>query len=364
MISLHDTFKNSLKSVSNTVEWLKLWGTVPVFSWIRAASLYEAGKYQEAANHYKFGLSTNSSHPASLAARLDLAFCLTKCKEFDEAEKVLKTSRTLYPYSKEVVIRLIKLLRFTGRPLEAAWSARTALRHLKADAEVIGYFLISALEQSDKPFLVREALGYSLRFEEVVKNPILEVARAKSHMMQGYFGKAKNSINSVCRIKNPPVEGLLVAAELSIEMCDKQIAKAYLTRALHLYPDFPRVQGMLAELYLQTAGCNKEETAQNITYAKNLAESACKSSKWLAAREVAILASVYGALGDKESAGLIAEKAWNTGKAQFFSSGFGRPVGGSVVEDVTDGEELRARGMTVSIDGLRVKEYIGSGVLM
>ena len=89
----------------------KIWGPLPVVTWVRAAAYYRAGKFSRARDYYLKGLEKYSTHPARYCARIDLAYCLFKLGDLQEAKDHLG-----YVTQKpDDVDRRIKRLRLTPK---------------------------------------------------------------------------------------------------------------------------------------------------------------------------------------------------------------------------------------------------------
>lgn len=290
------------------MKWWKAWRTLPVWSWVRAASLYRAGKFEHAERLYRFGLKRHSLHPAHFCARLDLAYCFFKLGKLDEAEHTLRYVTTHLPASREAFVRLARLQMWSGHSLEAAWTIRRALRSIDVDPELASLFLIAVLDNGGPSYLLDEAVEASKKVEtEGHDFPRLQAARARLELERGSETVGREVLERVAASDEAPFEAIVMHAELLL--ADGKIAhsRRQLRRAMVAAPDYPRVLSLLAESYM------KAGPFYNGEYAKQLATGACQLTNWSSPREMHLLAEAYYHTGDKISALVVASKAKRAG---------------------------------------------------
>lgn len=289
-------------------KWWKTWGTLPVWSWVRAASAYREGKFELAERHYKTGLKRHASHPAHFCARLDLAYCLFKLGKLEDAEHQLRYVTTHLPASREAYVRLARLQMWTGHALEAAWTVRRALRSIEPDPELAAIFLIAVLDNGGPSYLLDEAVEASRSMEtEGDDFPRLQAARARLELERGDAAAGRKTLEQIAAADNAPFEALVLFAEVLVHEGKIAHARRQLRRAMAASPDYPRVLSLLAESYM------KAGPFYNGEYAKQLAINACQLTNWSSPREMHILAEGYYHTGDKISALVVASKAKQAG---------------------------------------------------
>jgi predicted Zn-dependent protease len=289
-------------------KWWKTWRTLPVWSWVRGASSYRAGKFELAERLYKAGLKRHGSHPANFCARLDLAYCVFKLGKVEEAEQLLRSVTNQLPASREAYVRLARLQMWSGHSLEAAWTIRRALRSIEVDPELAALFLIAVLDNGGPGYLLDEAVEASDKIEtEGDDFPRLQAARARLQIERGDELIGRESLERVAVADNAPFEAIVMYAELLLEEGKIAHARRQLRRAMVVSPDYPRVLSLLAESYM------KAGPFYNGEYAKQLAVNACQLTNWASPREMHLLAEAYYHSGDKISALVVASKAKQAG---------------------------------------------------
>ncbi|MBX7139112.1 MAG: tetratricopeptide repeat protein [Oligoflexia bacterium] len=289
-------------------KWWKTWKTLPVLPWVRAASLYRAGKFDRAEAFYRKGIKRAPNHPAQFCARLDLAYCLFKSGKIEDAEKELRFVVTRLKKGREAPLRLARLQLWSGRSLEAAWTLRKALNEEPADLDILSTFMLAVLEHGGPSYLWNEALnGWRALNEQQKQTPRMRALRARFALVMGEVGEYRNDLEKTALNTDAPFEALLLFSETLLEEGKVAHARMELRRVLALEPNHPRTLSMLAEVYLRSGPFYNPEFAQQ------LASSACQSSGWLSAREMHILAEAYYHSGDNVSALNIANKARQCG---------------------------------------------------
>ena len=290
------------------LKWWRTWRTLPVLSWVRAAGLYRAGKFDRAEKFYLMGIESHPNHPAHLCARLDLAYCHFRTGKLEEAEKQLKFVVTRMKNAREAYIRLAKLQLWGGRSLEAAWTLRRACREFVGDEELISNLIIACIDHGGPAHLVSEGERLAAALPESARTSArLRASLARLRVTRGERQEGRAELESLCMDQNAGLEALLLFSETLLEDGHVAHARLELRRALCLEANHPRVLSLLAEAYLRSGDHYSPE------YSKQLATSACQNSGWLSAREMHILAEAYYHCGDNASALIIAEKAKRIG---------------------------------------------------
>lgn len=293
-----------IQVVSLYVRWWKTWKTFPVKPWVKAASYYRSGHFKEAENFYIEGLRKYVKHPARFSARLDLAFCFFKNRKYDEAREQLERVIVEEPRIKEAYVRLARLQMWLGHSVEAAWTLRRALQILQADGELVGLFILSALENYSTQQFVTEGLSHYRKLPLIEQShPLLQLAIAKKDIIDDKVQRPWKPIHNLLTGELQTVEAMIYHAELLFKSEDLVQARHQLQRALSYRPDNPQVLYLLAKIYLA------EGEIYNPSFALQLAQNSCQNSGWKNPKGLHVLADCYSHLGDKMSALLIASRA-------------------------------------------------------
>jgi tetratricopeptide (TPR) repeat protein len=297
-------------------KWWVTWKSLPVISWIKAASLFRAKQYSKALEFYKEGLVRHSKHPAAYCARLDLAYCYFKQGSLLEAEEELRFLCTGFPELKEAHKRLARLQIWTGQSLEAAWTMKRAAGRLQKkgkslDPECAALFVFAALESDAPAFVLKEAIAIArqaaVNCEGEKDSAMLAAARAYTLVKRGDRNRGLMALEEIVGGRHAPFEALIFYIETLLD--DNRIEKARyeLRKAVSVAPRCPRVLSLLAEAYLKTGGI------YNAQYAIQLATAACQEGGWQSPREMHVLARAYLKFGDRISALVVASKARDAG---------------------------------------------------
>lgn len=289
-------------------KWWKTWGTLPVLTWIKAASHYRHGKFEAAQKYYLKGLQKHADHPARFCARLDLAYCLFKNGKLEAAEEQLNLVNSNPKHAREAFLRLARLQLWSGRSLEAAWTVRRALRTVSPDTDLATVFILAVLDNGGPTYLFNEAVdAWSKLSEEQKKNTKLRAACARLRMLKGDYTQGRTELVEIAKLSNAPFEAILLYAQTLFEDGDLNNARLELRRALMQEPNHPRANSLMAELYL------KSGPFYSPTYSMQLATHACQKSNWLSAREMHILAEAFYHAEDNATALVMANKAKQAG---------------------------------------------------
>ena len=233
-------------------EWIERWGSLPVRPWVKAASLYRLAQYEGAVGHYIAGLKSHPRHPARMNALLDLAHCLFRLKNFEDAERYLRQASVVAKHEREPYVRLARLQLWLGHSVEAAWTVRTALTSLPADPELVTLFVTAAVESAGVGPLLSEARDLLRDMHcEPEAAPRLEVARARLKMQDGDLGEARDDLAALATKDRGPFEAVVAFAHVLLEEGKTSYARHHLHRALTVSPEHPKVLRLLALSYLR-----------------------------------------------------------------------------------------------------------------
>lgn len=296
--------------------WVRTWRALPVKSWIKAEMLFEKGRFAEAVEQYRSGLSTATRHPARIAAAAKLAHCLCKTGRFKDAVLTLEEAIREDPSRRDTYVRLAKLDLWLCRPRDAVSTIKECLSRARPDAEIAGLYLLAALECGESSRGVIEAYGLARHFNTSRNSsPFLRTALARYDLIKGNRQRAKSALARLCSEQYAPIEAFIVMGELFLREGNTEYARKYLRKALSVSPQHPRIQTLLAESYLTEGPTRAPE------YALQLASNACRVSQWENPHTMHVLAEAFYQCGKRTDALLVAHKAREVG-SRYRLSGF------------------------------------------
>ena len=295
------------QSVRDAVKWYRLWGTVPVWSWVNAAANFKQQDFQTAAALYRKGIKRHSKHPAIQSAKLDLAYCLYRLDSFDEANLQLDEI-----ISESTVLRDAYLLRarislILGSCSSALRVLNLALKKFPQDARVMTQYAHVALLHPLEEELANEikerlvALKCRLSLEDP-ENVLIDTALAQYEMTWGEIRRGERVLARVLATGKAPFEAVLLRGERLLSQGRILPARELLTRAMRMSTRDPRPLMRLSASYLETG------ISANFDWALQLAEQSCRLSHWQHPECLNVLASVHEAKGDSARAQLYFER--------------------------------------------------------
>lgn len=301
-----------IKFLRTTVKWWRIWGTLPVRTWVRAAELYREGKYEDAVRAYEYGLVTKSSHPGRHCARMDQAFCQFRLGQIREAEKNLRRVQSEVPASIEASARLAQLYAWSGDFVRACEELSRLVERKKTCPKYVAQFVLYALHPQVPQETLRTAISALLGLERSdLALPELEVARACLAVKRGDIEKGRAVLALLVGKANAPIEAHIQFAEILFSEGKLAHMRRQLRRALSLSPDHPGVLSLFAQSYLEAGPFYNPE------FAMQLATKACQAAGWLSPAEMHVLAKAHFHIGDRVSALLIASKAQDVALERF-----------------------------------------------
>jgi tetratricopeptide (TPR) repeat protein len=290
-------------------EWIRMWKSLPVESWIQGAELYKGARYEEAIEFYLKGLKAHPLNPARAGALLDLAHCYYKLKRFCEAEQYLRQVIVAFPNEREGYVRLARLQLWLGLASEAAWTIRSCLQKISPDPELVTLFVTAVVETGGVAYFLSDAREMLANLHcEREAYPRLEVAKARFEMLLGESESARDELAKLAALDRGPFDAVVSFASVLLEEGKTAYARHHLHRSLIVSPEHPKVLRLLARSYLTNGPFFEPE------YAVQLAVRACQSTAWQGIHEMHTLADAYALSGDKVSALLAASKAKEVGR--------------------------------------------------
>jgi tetratricopeptide (TPR) repeat protein len=286
------------------LDWIRRWGCLPVSAWIEASQLYQRGEFQRAAEFYKQGLVSHPRSRAKINALLDLAHCLFRVQQFDEAEMYLRQATSSFPDVREGYIRLVRLQLWLGYASEALWTMRVCINRIPVDPELVALFINAVVESGGEEAAVQEAQNLLQRVHcDAGGFPGLEVARARLSLSSSQCIASRGELSKLAALDRGPFDAVVAYAEVLVREGKLAYARHHLHRALTVAPEHPKVLRLLALTYLHEGALFEPE------YAVQLAVRACQVTGWRGIHELYILAQAYIAQDDKAAALMAATRA-------------------------------------------------------
>jgi tetratricopeptide (TPR) repeat protein len=304
----------------DSLRWMRIWKTRPIYIWLKAAGAFKSGKYLESSEYYRKGLRKYSNHPAHFSARFDLAYCFERMGEYEDAINELSyITSERHPFE-EAYSSKAMLLNYLGRNSAALESLKIGLSVFPHSIKLITRFihisLSSGLRHNEIPLLKKdlEKILSDSKQHVLSEEDIVEINTTISHI-ELVLGDAivgdKILIQALCS-DFPPVEAYLIRGKRLFSLGKQIQAREMFRRAMILSPGNPYPLIMLSESYLISG--QSDETA----WAIQLAESACRVSKWKNVEAVELLGRAYEKNQEKEKAELFLERIRHMSQAAHF----------------------------------------------
>lgn len=289
------------------LRWIRLWKTRPVWPWVRAAENFKSKDFLQAAKLYRLGIERFPNHPAVNSAKLDLAYCLYRNNEYQSALEILQELLKGEENPKDVYLLAARIQMYTGCALSASTTMHSCLLKFPGDIQTLSCYMHSALYSCaglEAQQLIRSEL---LRLKRELtlddsRNLHLDTALAHFEIVRGEIRKGERMLARVLATGEAPFEAVLLRGERLLERGRVLPAREQLTRAMNASPRDPRPVLLLARSYLRNG------TEANPTWARQLAEVACKLSCWQNAECLNVLARAYEASNEKANAQLFYER--------------------------------------------------------
>jgi tetratricopeptide (TPR) repeat protein len=305
---------------SDGLLWMKIWKTTPVLSWMKAAEAYRNGDYSKAVDYYRKGLSKYPSHPAHFSARFDLAFCLEKLGFYDEAIQEVSYLIAFGHELKEAYLLRARVQSYVGKYLNALETLKIAKKVLPGNLEILtSLFHISIdiginLEDIEVQKLELKKLLSCINFENIdTKQDYIDIQVALSHYEYEYGDeiKADQILTKILAEGNATYRCYLVKG-LSLLSYNKIIqAREQFRKALICDPQNPIPQILIAETYLSSG------SQDELVWAIQLAESACRSSKWTNPDAIETLVTAYQRNSELVKVDLFSQRLKEMGNIRF-----------------------------------------------
>lgn len=297
------------------VEWYRMWRTVPVKDWLRAADLFIRGDYSRAAEYYRRGLSHRPMHPASTCARMDLAYCCYRLGRLDEAIELLDLLVGQRVSLRDAYLLRAKLAGIVGCPQDGFEVLAIGNEVFPDDVSILASSLHINLSHQIDARRLHECFGQLLRLKQQLaledeRQVTLDTALAHYELRCGDTEAGDRLLARVLATGAAPYEAVLLRGERLLRLGRILSAREQLTRAMRSAPRNPRPVQLLAETYL-VAGYTEEPE-----FAEQLASVACRLSHWENPECIELLARAYDRKCDYNSSELLKARAQSLRSAQ------------------------------------------------
>ncbi len=288
---------------SDGLLWMRIWKTVPVLAWMKAAEAYRTGNFGNAVEYYRKGLSKYSSHPAHFSARFDLAYCLERLGHYDEAIQELNYLIKLRCDLPEAYLSQVKLLSYMGKYSNAFETIEIAKAVFPDNLEIlIRYFDLlmeldiqldeikstkSKIDELNKAIIRTTDDNYrDVIYTQKIKSEAL-VSLAHYEYFYGDEIKSDQMLSQILTSGVVSKRAYLLKGQKLLNNSRIIQARELFRKAFAVDPLDPIPQMLIAETYATST--DQDE----IKWAVQLAESACKSSKWNNPEVIETLIKVY-----------------------------------------------------------------------
>jgi tetratricopeptide (TPR) repeat protein len=288
-------------------QWWKLWGTLPVISWIIAADEFRKGNFRASAMYYRKGLEKYTQHRVSSYARFDYAYCLYRLNELTQAREELNKIVANRVKLKDAYLLLAKIEGLTGDWFASASVLETCMELFPDDVNVYCIYVHSLLHISNSNDKLEKAIGHLEQIRSTLsvldhKFVLVNTALARYEYLYGDKKVAEQLIVRVLASGAPPIEAILLRVETLLDNGRLLQARAQLSRAMQIAPQDPRAFAIMARTYIGT------NSLQEVHWGLQLALLACQLSAWQNPEYLHLTIDAYSRLGDHTTSLLFRNK--------------------------------------------------------
>lgn len=286
------------------IDWIRMWKSLPVLSWIRAANAFVEADFTAASRFYEQGLQRHQRHPARHCARLDYAYCLFRLGKLVEATKELEDLLQEGAVLKNAYLLLARLQHTQGASLAALSTICEYLEHSGDDVQALAaYIHVSGQSRIRLPKLAQIKADLAATKSKYLiddhRQLIIDAALAHYEIRFGERPVGERLLARVLATGQAPTEAVLLRGEAFLEVGRIEQARQQLERAFRMSPQNPIAPRLLAETYLVPGEFSEP------TWATQLAETACRLSAWKNPRCLEVLARAYESSGEDIGAELV-----------------------------------------------------------
>lgn len=296
-----------LRRAREYVRWYKYWGTLPVPAWVQAAELFREKSFIKASKRYRVGLRKSSNHPAANSARFDLAYCYYKQGEYELALEQLSILIQKRVTIKEAYLLFARIKTALGLILSAKKAVTLCEQLFPNDAQTLScltHATVNTNGSKEEVLNLKRKLLSVKRELELEDTLALHIDTALAHLdiRFGDMQRGERTLARVLATGTAPYEAVLLRGERLLEQGRLTAAREQLGKAMSACPNDPRPITLIARSYLRVGKDYKP------VWAKQLAEAACKASRWENSDCLSVLARAYEAQGEDSYASLLLEK--------------------------------------------------------
>lgn len=289
-------------------DWYRMWGTLPVTSWLRAADHFIQKDFKLAAEYYRVGLSRQLKHPARHCARMDLAYCQYRTGDIKEALEQLGVVTEASVALRDAYVLKAKIEDILGKSELSLQTLRDGLTLFPQDLRILVAFVHISLFNRIEHARLSEARGLLLQqkrelFLDDNRQVLLDAALAHYEIRVGDTESGDRMLARVLATGIAPVEAIVLRGMRLLEQRRMIQAREQLGRAMRLAPRSSRPVRILAESYLMPGDFCE------LDWAEQMATAACKLSAWQNRECVEVLAKVMDTKGDASTAELLTERS-------------------------------------------------------
>lgn len=293
--------KDILENIRASLEWWKLWKSLPVFSWIKASECYRKGEYKKAAELYLLGMEKKPNHKAIDCACLDYSYCLYKLSRYEESISQLELLLEKAVVIEEVYTLLVKQYRILGLSHLSTEVLEKARVLIPESVNLRSLALEVAIENEPNLQTILALKSDVERAREKLplddhRMLLVDSALAHFEFAHGDLSLADQMIARLLATSKAPYEVHLMRAERFVENGRIFHAREQLRNASRLRPRDPRADLLLAKSYLLPGSFCEPK------WALDLSLQACKKTNWQNPECLISLAKSHEILDDNEQA--------------------------------------------------------------
>jgi len=296
--------KTPTVTAKDYLNWWKVWRTLPVANWVRAAALFRKKDFRQAAALYQKGIKSNPDHPAVECARLDYAYALLQVEKHQEAEDVLKDlceRQVSLPdayfilarhYVKgEMYVEALQLL----KKVTEKYPAQARLLGLYAlTAWMYGFTLLDEKEIEYRLIVARNKLTPRDQAWAIVTTALA----VRCHKLSRHR-ESEEYLSQVVAMGAAPVEAFLLRYRQLGNLSKPDRAVDQLQRAIRLSPRDPR------PLYEYARHLSSARDYDTLNHARQLAERASQLSFYRSPAALLLYSELEGKIGSMEKAEIL-----------------------------------------------------------
>lgn len=289
------------------VEWYRMWQTLPVTPWLRAADAFINKDFKLAVEYYQRGLAKKPNHPARHCAVMDLAYCRYRTGGLEEANELLSSLTSQSVALRDAYLLQAKISDFFGKAESALQIVSDGLMLFPDDLKLMLAYLHTSLFNGLYHARLGEIREHILTLKRTLlldddRQVLIDSALAHYELRCGDGEGAERMIARVLATGRAPHEIVLLRGERLLAQRRVLQAREQLGRVMRMAPRNPRPVRLLAESYLLPEEFHEPD------YAEQLATLACKMTNWKNVECVDLLSRVYDEKGDTSTAELLGER--------------------------------------------------------